>query len=288
MTSLVATCHALVGWTWARPLTRPLVFPRLSFLGRFLKAFSSLHLDCLSHLCIISILCDFVTPPFFELRPPCSSFFRYGTFPFLISLCFALNRGFFLCIFFHFFLMYEYSEVRCHCPSVSFLFARLGAFLGSSSGYPEVMSFASEAGALGLVLADLSHLLRQFLDWFKFVRTMSTKVRSSELDTSLSSSDKAIKVDIAVPALPSLNPSSSSPTVLRAFHGLKEVCSLDEDTHFRFRDRFQIPGETKFRLPHSGEKACAFNPGEVSFYEDALLSGLRFPVHPSLWSSFAT
>lgn len=67
---------------------------------------------------------------------------------------------------------------------------------------------------------------------------MSIKVRSSELDTGLSSSDKAVEVDIAVLTSPSLNPSSSSPTVFRPFHALKEVCSLDEDNLFRFRNRF--------------------------------------------------
>lgn len=94
--------------------------------------------------------------------------------------------------------MYEYSKVRRHCPFVSFLFARLGVFLGSGNGCPEVGYFASESGALGSVLADLSPLLRQSLDWFKFVRAMSAEVRSSELETSLSSSDKAIEVDNAI------------------------------------------------------------------------------------------
>ena len=176
--------------------------------------------------------------------------------------------------------MYEYSKVRRHCSFVSFLFARLGALLGFGNGYPEVGSFVSESSALGLILYDLSPLLCQSLNWFKFVRAMSMEVRSSEFDTSLSSSDKAVEVDIAISASLSLNPSSSSPTVLRAFHALKEVCSLDEDTIFRFSDRFQIPDKTRIRLPHPGEKAYAFNIGEVCFYEVALLSSLRFPVHP--------
>lgn len=109
---------------------------------------------------------------------------------------------------------------------------------------------------------------------------MSTEVRSSKLDTGLSSSGKVVKVDIAVSTPLSLNPSSSSPIVLRAFHALKEVCSLDEDTLFKFRDMFQIPAESRIHLPCLGEKACTFNPGKVCFYEAALLSGLRFLVHP--------
>lgn len=64
------------------------------------------------------------------------------------------------------------------------------------------------------------------------------EVRSNELDMGLPSSDKTVEVDTAISALSSLNPSSSSKTVLRAFHALNEVCSLDKDTLFRFRDRF--------------------------------------------------
>jgi len=109
---------------------------------------------------------------------------------------------------------------------------------------------------------------------------MSVKVRFSELDTGLSSSDKAVKVDTVVSASPSLNLSSSSHTVLRAFHAFKKVCSLEMDTLFKFRDRFQLPDETRICLPHPNEKACAFNPGEICFYKAAFLSGLRFPVNP--------
>lgn len=157
--------------------------------------------------------------------------------------------------------MYEYFEVRHHCPSVSFLFACLGALLGFGNGCPKVGAFVSEGSALGLVLANLSPLLHQSLDWFKSVRAMSTEVRSNELDTGLSSNDKAVEVNTAISASPSLNPLSSSPTVLRVFHAQKEVCSLD--MLFRFRDRFQISDETKIRLPRPGEKACVFNPRDV-------------------------
>ena len=58
---------------------------------------------------------------------------------------------------------------------------------------------------------------------------MLVEVRSNELDTGLSYSDKVVEVDTAVSAPSSLNPSSSSNSMLRAFHTLKEVCSLDED-----------------------------------------------------------
>ena len=60
--------------------------------------------------------------------------------------------------------MCDYFEVRHHCPSNSFLFACIGAFLGSTNGRPEVGSFALRDSALGLVLVDLSHLLCQSLN----------------------------------------------------------------------------------------------------------------------------
>ena len=68
--------------------------------------------------------------------------------------------------------------------------------------------------------------------------------------------------------------------MLKAFHALKEDCSLDEDTLFRFRDKFQLPDETRIRLPHRGEKAYSFNLGKVCFYEAAFLSGLKSPSPP--------
>jgi len=94
------------------------------------------------------------------------------------------------------------------------------------------------------------------------------EVRSSELETRLSSNDKAIEADTVVSAPSSLNPSSSFHTVHMAFHALKEEHSLDKDT----QDRFQIPNETRILLPRSGKKACSFTTGEVYFYEAAFLA----------------
>ncbi|KAK9992079.1 hypothetical protein SO802_027064 [Lithocarpus litseifolius] len=36
-------------------------------------------------------------------------------------------------------------------------------------------------------------------------------------------------------------------------HALQEECSLNEDTLFRFRDRFQFPEETRIRLPRKAD-----------------------------------
>ena len=55
-----------------------------------------------------------------------------------------------------------------------------------------------------------------------------SEVRSSELETRLSSSDKLVEGDNAV----------SVPREVRAFHALEEACGLDDETFSRFKDRF--------------------------------------------------
>ena len=65
------------------------------------------------------------------------------------------------------------------------------------------------------------------------------KVRSSELETELSSSGGPEVGDTAV----------SAPRVVRAFHALEEVCGLEVDTIDRFKDRFQFPERAHVRWP---------------------------------------
>ena len=136
--------------------------------------------------------------------------------------------------------MVENSEVRQHCPSVSFFFTRLGAYLGSFSSHcPPIEGFVSRDSSLGLVLVDLYPLLHQSLNWF---REMMSEVRSSELETGLSFSDDPVEVEVDTPAF---GPSSSGQREIRFFHTLKEECALDADTLFRFTDRFQFLKEVK-------------------------------------------
>ena len=85
--------------------------------------------------------------------------------------------------------MVSSSEVRIVCPSISFLFMRLGASVGvSHSFFPLIESFVFEGNSLSVVLADLLPLLRQSVNWFEGLvveqRVMS-EVRSSELETRL-------------------------------------------------------------------------------------------------------
>ena len=99
-----------------------------------------------------------------------------------------------------------------------------------------------------------------------------SKVRSSELETGLSSNDSLMGVEVDTMAF--------VPWEVWAFHALGEVCTLDDETLSRFRDRFQFLERVRVRLPQGEERACHFSPGEVYFYEAAFLCGLRFPVHP--------
>ena len=124
------------------------------------------------------------------------------------------------------------SEVRAICPSVSFFFARLGAALGVSGDFlPLVGDFVFAGCSLSLVIRELSPILGQSLAWFEGETTRIAEVRSSELETGLSSSGDPKGGDTAV----------SAPQVVRAFDTLEEVCRLDDETVSRFKDRFQFP-----------------------------------------------
>ena len=165
-------------------------------------------------------------------------------------------------------------DVRITCPSVSFFFARLGASLGTSRAFlPLVGNFVFEGSGLGVVLGELFLMLCQSINWFEGLvseRGVMSEVRSSELKTRLSSSDNLVEGDTAV----------FVPQEVKAFHALKEVCGLDGETLFRFKDRFQFPDRVKVRLPREEDRDCHFLLGEVCFYEVAFLSGFRLPVHP--------
>ena len=83
-------------------------------------------------------------------------------------------------------------------------------------------------------------MLRQSIDWFEgLVKEWGTmsKVRSSELETELSSSGDPMKEDTFV----------STPREVKAFHALEEVCGLDANTLGRFKDRFQFSERVRIR-----------------------------------------
>ena len=213
------------------------------------------------------------------------SFFRYpALLSFLSFFCvlFLLLKFCFLC-----FCLMDHSGIRCTSPFVTFFFARLGVFIGGSSGLsPSVRDLSLGDSGLSLALGELYPLLNESLGWFELIREvlrgerMNSEGKSGNLGAILSSSAGLgeIETDTAIS-----KPSYSCPSVPafpRPFHALQEECSLKKDTFFRFRDRFQFPEGTKARLPKKGEKSFVFTHGEVCFYEVAFLCGLRFPVHP--------
>ena len=99
-----------------------------------------------------------------------------------------------------------------------------------------------------------------------------SEVRSSELETGLSSNDRLVEVRV--------DTTDSASREVRAFYAIDDVCGLDADTLSRFNDRFQFSDRVRVRLPSEEEWACHFFLGEVCFYEAVFLCGLRFPVHP--------
>ena len=161
-------------------------------------------------------------------------------------------------------------EVRKACPSISFLFACLGGSLGV---FPNVEDFVFQGNNLGVILAELCPLLRQSIDWFEgLVRERGTmsEVRSSELETGLSSSGETMEGDTVV----------STPQEVRAFYALENVCGLDVDTVGRFRDRFQFPERVRVCRPNDKNRACHFFPSEICFYA---LDSLSTHLSWSFW-----
>ena len=123
--------------------------------------------------------------------------------------------------------MVSSSEVWVACPSVSFFFDRLGAALGVSGDFfPLIGDYLFEGCGLSVVLGELSPILGQSLAWFEGETRRMSEVRSSELDTGLSSSGGPVEGDTAV----------STPRQVRAFYALNEECGLDTDTVARFKD----------------------------------------------------
>ena len=163
--------------------------------------------------------------------------------------------------------MVSNSEARVACPLVSFFFALLGDALGVSSDF---LPLVFTGVGLSVALGELSQILVQSISWFKGETRRMSEVRSSELETGLSSSESPDEGDTAV----------SIPRRVRAFFALEEVCGLDTDTVSRFKDRFQFPKRVHVHRPNEEDRAYHFFPSEVCFYEATFTCGLRLPVHP--------
>ena len=88
----------------------------------------------------------------------------------IIFLCLLLIFGVLAFIFFFscfWVFMVDSSKVRVVCPLISFLFARLGAFLDTSSVFfPLIENFIFEGCGLGVVVGELFPVLSQSINWF--------------------------------------------------------------------------------------------------------------------------
>ena len=188
--------------------------------------------------------------------------------------------------------MVDFAFIRKETPSVSFFFARLGVFLESSSGHhPHVSLFVPrDCRALRPILTSLFPLICRFLIAHHLEMTAieyrDSDIRTSELETGLSSSGETTDKNFEIVVLKSPSsskPSSSSKTSSSSsipFHAFFESCLLESRHLKSIRKIFQFPKGVVIRLPRSNEKACTFAYGEVSFYEATFSCGLRFPIHP--------
>ena len=91
--------------------------------------------------------------------------------------------------------MVSNSEVRVACPLVSFFFALLGDALGVSGDFLPLVFMGV---GLSVALGELSPILGQSISWFEGEIRRMSEVRSSELETGLSSSNDPDEGDIAV------------------------------------------------------------------------------------------
>ena len=99
------------------------------------------------------------------------------------------------------------------------------------------------------------------------------EVRSSELETGLSSSDDHEVPEVTSPSIP--------------YKACNISCALLGKDEKQIRDRFQFPNSIRIRILSDEDRACHSYVDEVCFYEADFASGLRLPVHPFVRKLFA-
>ena len=102
---------------------------------------------------------------------------------------------------------------------------------------------------------------------------MSGEVRSSELETRLSSFDKRKIPKVSCPSTP--------------YKAWNIQCALLEKDEKQIRDRFQFLDSVRIMIPSDEDKAYHSYTDEVCFYEEDFASGFRLPVHPFVRELFA-
>ena len=230
----------------ARSSIYSMFFPSFSF------HFYSIFL--LSSLCFICLESYFL--------PELSSFL----FCFLVSfLCSLLCTSTFLV---------DYSSVRSDCPSVSFFFARLCGLLEAvGRRRPKVGLFIGRDYPFRFFLFFLFPLVHRSIG---ITQTMAMsregEVRSSKLETGLSSSEDRRALEVTSP---------STPHKAWGIH-----CALKVKDEKRIRDRFQFPSSVRIRILDSDDRACHYYVDELCFSEADFVSGLRFPIQPFIRELF--
>ena len=99
------------------------------------------------------------------------------------------------------------------------------------------------------------------------------EVRSSDLETGLSSFDDCVILEATSPSTP--------------YKAWTSSCSLSRKDKKRIRDRFQFPNSIKIRISSDEERACHSYADEVCFYKADFTSGLHFPIHPFVRELFS-
>ena len=163
--------------------------------------------------------------------------------------------------------MVDYSFVRVDCSSMSFLFAHLGCLLEivEREHLKGVSLFVGEDCPYRFVLSSLLPLVSRSARVARFLK-MSGEVRSSELETGLSSSNDRVVPEVTSPFTP--------------YKAWNIPCALSRKDEKRIRDRFQFPDSVRIRIPSDKDRACHSYADEVYFYEADFISGFRLPVHP--------
>ena len=168
--------------------------------------------------------------------------------------------------------MVDYSSVRVDCPSIAFLFARLGCLLESVEGecLKWVSLFVGEDCPYKFVLFLLFPLVSHFANVVRLLKM--SEVRFSDLETGLSSFDDRV-----------ISEATSPSTLYKAW---KILCSLTGKDKKQIRDRFQFLDSIKIRIPSDKKRVCHSYAHEVCFYKANFTSGPCFHIHLLLENFF--
>ena len=251
--------------------------PIIFIVGRYFRQLITTFHVCVSRTCVFSLsFLRIESFPFFIKKPSHIPFFLLHYTPSLESETKREFLHLLYCKTPFSPLMVDFDFIRMETPSISFFFARLGVFLESSGGCrPHIGLFVpQDCKTFRPVLIGLYPLLRHSLIAHHLemtsIKYRDSDVRSSELETGLSSSGESSDQDFEF--VVSKPPSSSKPSSFSCLLELRHLKSI--------RKRFQFPNGVSIRLPRPNEKACTFAHGKISFYEATFSCGLRFLVHP--------